>query len=157
MKTISKPTKIKLDGQFYLLEEGDRIDVLPGGKADEHDVESIAKKHGVDVELIEKQLEMGKKVELEHTDDDEIAAEISLDHLEEIPDYYTRLAKMEKEAGIEESKEFGDIITEVEGFKINNENSMFSVFHEFRTGQTIRLLTIRDDEEIIKKMKLEKQ
>jgi len=51
----------------------------------------------------------------------------------------------------------GDIIIEVEGFKINNENSMFSVFHEFRTGQTITLLTIRDDEEIIKKMTLEKQ
>jgi serine protease Do len=58
-----------------------------------------------------------------------------------------------EQAGIE----VGDIITEVEGFKINNENSMFSVFHEFRTGQTITLLIVRDDEELTKKMTLEKQ
>ncbi|MCW8817259.1 MAG: trypsin-like peptidase domain-containing protein, partial [Ignavibacteriaceae bacterium] len=32
--------------------------------------------------------------------------------------------------------EVGDIILEVEGYRINNENTMFSVFHEFRTGQS---------------------
>jgi len=111
MKTISKSIKIKLDGEFYLLEEGDRIDILPGGKADGHTVESIAKKHDVEVGLIEKQLEIGKKVEFEHTKDKKISAEIALDHLEEIPDYYTRLDKMEKEAGIEESKE-AEVLTE---------------------------------------------
>lgn len=52
--------------------------------------------------------------------------------------------------------EVGDIITEVDGFKINNENSMFSVFHEFRTGQTITIKIIRDDKEFIKTMKLVK-
>jgi hypothetical protein len=46
------------------------------------------------------QLKMGIKVEMEHTTDPLIAKRISLDHLSEIPDYYTRLAKMEKEAGI---------------------------------------------------------
>ena len=52
--------------------------------------------------------------------------------------------------------EVGDIILDVEGFKINNENSMFSVFHEFRTGQTINLKIIRDEKEITKQMKLVK-
>jgi serine protease Do len=52
--------------------------------------------------------------------------------------------------------EIGDIILEVEGFKINDENSMFSVFHEFRTGQTINLKIIREEKEITKQMKLEK-
>ena len=52
--------------------------------------------------------------------------------------------------------EVGDIILDVEGFKINNENSMFSVFHEFRTGQTITLKIIRDEKEITKQMKLVK-
>jgi len=52
--------------------------------------------------------------------------------------------------------EVGDIIVEVEGFKINNENSMFSVFHEFRTGQTITLKVLRDDKELTKTMKLVK-
>ena len=50
----------------------------------------------------------------------------------------------------------GDIIIEVEGFKINNENSIFSVFHEFRTGQTITVKIIRDEKELTKQMKLVK-
>jgi hypothetical protein len=59
----------------------------------------------VDVE----QLRMGLGVELEHgsrdpatdvtQDDETTTAKIALAHLREIPDYYTRLAAMEKEAG----------------------------------------------------------
>jgi serine protease Do len=52
--------------------------------------------------------------------------------------------------------EVGDIILEVEGYRINDENTMFSVFHEFRTGQIITLKIIRDDKEITKQMKLVK-
>lgn len=55
----------------------------------------------------QKQLRMGIKIEMEHVPDStpkvlakEIAIRIALDHLAEIPDYYTRLIKMEKEAGI---------------------------------------------------------
>ncbi|HLI31783.1 MAG TPA: DUF5661 family protein [Solirubrobacteraceae bacterium] len=54
------------------------------------------------------QLRMGMDVELEHglqsavtnvTDDDPIfTAKIALAHLNEFPDYYTRLARMEQEA-----------------------------------------------------------
>jgi len=44
------------------------------------------------------QIAMGIKVELEHTTNKQIAKKIALDHLSEIPDYYTRLAKMEAEA-----------------------------------------------------------
>lgn len=46
-----------------------------------------------------KQLAMGIKVEHEHTDVTEVAKAIAKDHLDEIPDYYTRLLKMEREAG----------------------------------------------------------
>lgn len=49
-----------------------------------------------------KQVKMGIKVEMEHTSCPFIAQRITWDHLAEIPDYYTRLAKMEKDAGIEE-------------------------------------------------------
>ena len=52
--------------------------------------------------------------------------------------------------------EVGDIIIEVDGFRISSENSMFSVFHEFRTGQTITITIIRDDKEFTKTMKLVK-
>jgi len=44
-----------------------------------------------------KQLKIGTRHELEHTDDPETAAQIAMDHLREIPDYYTRLQKMERE------------------------------------------------------------
>jgi serine protease Do len=50
----------------------------------------------------------------------------------------------------------GDIITEVEGYKINNENTLYGVFQEFRTDQTISIKVIRDSKEMTKRMKLEK-
>lgn len=75
-------------------------DMVKGGKADKMDPQKIADKHGVSVDEINKQIEMGIKVELEHTDSKQLAREISMDHLMEIPDYYTRLTKMEKDAGV---------------------------------------------------------
>jgi rubrerythrin len=109
---VSESVEVILNGEKFLLEEGDRIDIISGGKSDKKTVEDIASKHNVSVEFIHKQLEIGIKVELEHTNDKELAAEIALDHLWEIPDYYTRLDKMEKDAGVEESKEYREIITE---------------------------------------------
>jgi hypothetical protein len=58
-------------------------------------VDEIAKKHDVPVEQIEQELAMGIQVELEHTTSDQAAKEIALDHLLELPDYYTKLGKME--------------------------------------------------------------
>lgn len=73
-------------------------DKIKGGKADNLTVKDIAKKFDVSVDSIEKQLEMGIKVEMEHVDDEELSKEIAMDHLVEFPDYYTRLEKMENEA-----------------------------------------------------------
>lgn len=42
-------------------------------------------------------LEKGLNVELEHTNDPDIALEIAMDHLSENADYYTKLAEIEKE------------------------------------------------------------
>jgi hypothetical protein len=82
------------------LKEGKKYpDEIKGGLADKMSVEDIAKKHKVSVNKIQKQLNMGINVEMEHVNDKSKAREIALDHLEEIPDYYTRLDKMEKEAG----------------------------------------------------------
>lgn len=44
-----------------------------------------------------KELEMGVKVEMEHTTDEAIARRIALQHLAEMKDYYTKLKKMESE------------------------------------------------------------
>jgi hypothetical protein len=76
-------------------------------------VEDVAEKHGIKVEEIERQLELGMKVELEHTSDLDKARDIALDHLVEIPDYYDRLLKMEEEAK-EELREAMLILTEEE-------------------------------------------
>ena len=47
------------------------------------------------------QLRMGVIVEMEHTTNKDISKKIALDHLSEIPDYYTRLEKMESDAGVD--------------------------------------------------------
>ena len=97
---------------------------------DDHAIHAIAEKHGMEPDDFEeevykllgsilgygrakekdfteedadpKELKMGIKVEMEHTHNPVIAKRISLDHLAEISDYYTRLIKMEKEAGVED-------------------------------------------------------
>lgn len=54
----------------------------------------------------EKELKMGIEVEQEHTNDPRMAERIAKDHLAEIPDYYTRLKKMEDEAKSEKKAAF---------------------------------------------------
>jgi len=76
---------------------------LKGGLADNKTLIQIAKKHDAKnyyhiddmVKSLKKQLEMGMKVEMEHTDDKEKAKEIAMDHLWEDPSYYTKLKKIE--------------------------------------------------------------
>lgn len=67
--------------------------------------EEIAKKHKLSMDTINSQLEMGIKVESEHTGSKKMARMIALQHLEELPDYYTRLKKAEK---IKEERKSGD-------------------------------------------------
>lgn len=69
------------------------------------DVEGIADKHGVAEEQIKEQLDIGRAIELEHTESAVVAEIIALDHLAEIPDYYTRLEEMEEEAFEGEGRE----------------------------------------------------
>lgn len=71
-------------------------------------MEQIAKKHRLGVSFVKKQLEMGIPIEHEHTKDKDLATDIALQHLDEIPDYYTRLKKMEASAK-KEHKKFKDV------------------------------------------------
>jgi hypothetical protein len=57
------------------------------GKHDFADISGINKK----------ELEKGIKVEMEHSDNLLMARFVAIDHLFELPDYYSRLEKMEKE------------------------------------------------------------
>ena len=63
-------------------------DKIPGGLADKKKIKDFDPKS----------LEEGTKVELEHTDNEDIAKEIASDHITEDINYYPKLKKMEKEA-----------------------------------------------------------
>lgn len=88
------------EGQYVELDnkEIEKSEKIEGGLADNKSIEDIAKKHGVSVSKIIKELNKGIDIEKEHTDDEEKATEIAKDHLMEISDYYTRLEKMEEQA-----------------------------------------------------------
>lgn len=71
----------------------------------------IAKLHNVPLRKIQNQLKIGIDVEYEHTTSRAQARITALQHLEEIPDYYTRLKKMETQAEsyeLEEGTASGD-------------------------------------------------
>lgn len=65
-----------------------------------------------------KELSMGIEVEKEHTPNMDQRKQISLDHLSEIPNYYTRLDKLEEEA-----KKDGDFNEEAEKLLKNKKRS----------------------------------
>ena len=72
-------------------------------------LEEIAKKHKMSADKLNSQLELGIKVESEHTGDKQMARMIALQHLEELPDYYSRLKTVEvkssKSKSIKEGKD----------------------------------------------------
>ena len=54
-----------------------------------------AKRHITRADVDQHELAMGIRVEHEHTGDEKIAEQITLDHLAEVPDYYTKLKRVE--------------------------------------------------------------
>lgn len=70
---------------------------LKGGRSDKMTKKDIANKFNVTLSKIERELKMGIDIEMEHVNSKTLSKEIAMDHLVEIPDYYTRLKKMEKE------------------------------------------------------------
>ena len=66
------------------------------GLAKGKSLNTIAKKHKTNVSVLKKQLSKGMNVEMEHTKKKSAAKKIAMDHLFEDPEYYTKLAKMEK-------------------------------------------------------------
>jgi hypothetical protein len=87
----------RIEGQFDLyrrvIKDAFQIDIkdfkdtLKGGIADGKSITAY------DLE----ELLTGMKFEMEHTSDKFIALELAMDHLERIPDYYTRLRRLERE------------------------------------------------------------
>ena len=84
---------------FKLLEANDLMIV-------EHDIDKVSDEFTEQLsggmadgkkpsEFDKEQLAAGLMVEMEHTDDPKLALEIAMDHLDEFPDYYEELDKME--------------------------------------------------------------
>jgi hypothetical protein len=77
-------------------------DKIKGGLSDKLLILDIVKKHFKDsftkenIKDILDQLKMGIDVEMEHTDDPSVAFEIAMDHLSEMPDYYSKLSTIEE-------------------------------------------------------------
>jgi hypothetical protein len=97
----------KLDKK--LNEDVDTDNNIPGGKADNLTLVDIAKKYAGDyydyrnvLESVKKQLKKGIKIELEHTSDVKLAAEIAKDHISEDLHYYEKLDKIENPKEIKE-------------------------------------------------------
>lgn len=59
--------------------------------------QAIARKHNVPLEQITAALQQGIEIEKEHTNKIAVARKIALAHLDELPDYYEKLKKVEKE------------------------------------------------------------
>jgi hypothetical protein len=87
---------LKQFGDKKEVKKSDSTEKIKGGVSDNKSLKEIAQKHDVDIDDILKQLELGIKVEMEHTDDPKVAIEIAKDHLCEFPTYYTELDKMEQ-------------------------------------------------------------
>jgi hypothetical protein len=93
--------------------------------------EELAKKHGVSLDQINKQVEIGTKVEFEHTSDKGKARITALQHLDELPNYYSKLKKMEtqKESSIVRDANgnyYAEFINIIKSGSIEEENPVWS-------------------------------
>lgn len=82
-------------GDHMKYKQGFKEEKLEGGIADNKSLDELAKKHKVDIKVLTRQFNKGVKVEMEHTDNKQMAKEIAMDHISEDPKYYDKLSKME--------------------------------------------------------------
>ena len=80
-------------------------DEIPGGLADGMTLKDLAKHQNTDIETLINQMEKGVNVEMEHTSNVSIAAEIAMDHIYEDLHYYDKLEDIESKPYKEEAKE----------------------------------------------------
>lgn len=109
----NKDEELKSTGSMVIQKPEGYMDALKGGEAQGKTIEDIADMHNIPVEYLKKIMPSAIEIELEHTDDPEIAARIALDHLAETPIYYDDkigLPEMEKELEDIDDDEIIDII-----------------------------------------------
>ncbi|MFW5847798.1 MAG: DUF5661 family protein [bacterium] len=114
---VEESSKIKRFEEYIKESNDDKpegyMDALEGGEAEGMTIEDVAEIHNVPVQYIKSIMPIGIEIELEHTEDEEVAARIALDHLAESPLYYDNkigLPEMEEELEELEDDEIEDII-----------------------------------------------
>jgi hypothetical protein len=111
---------------------------IKGGEAENMTPSDLAKKHGVKLKDIEKEIEVGVKIEMEHTDSKEKAKEIAMDHIAEFPDFYT-------------NKKYGTIASEKGLEKVNEDESTYTIKDDVeRILKTIKTAKPQHKETILK-------
>jgi len=122
------PTRAKFNKAFKTgLKNGGVRDIkvegeeLVGGNADGLTTQDLANKHGVDTKDIQKELEIGIEIEMEHDSSPSKAKEIVMDHLFEFPDYYS-------------NKEHGLVASE-KGLEKVHESTILEFFGAFGKNQ----------------------
>jgi len=113
---------------FQMLDKGlnETKEFIPGGLSKGMTLAQIADKHKVDLDTIKKEFKKGVNVEMEHTTDIRVAAEIARDHIFEDPKYYDKLVTIE-----------GDI--DYEPNEIDWENIMNMQIADPATGKKYRI------------------
>ena len=100
---------------------------------------------------------MGIKVEMEHTKNESTAEDIAMDHLSEIPDYYTRLDKMEKSGNKawtnESTKELIKILLK-ENLKKNSAIELINDFGMFLSMNLSQVTRMGKDEAATKELNM---
>ena len=126
-KTVMKKKNFSTPNKEFPIEDANGLD------AETLSPKALAKHHNVPMEQIINQIKKGIRVEMEHTSDKKIAYEIALDHIKELPDYYDRLKKVEKDSvkesfdtrvnwqQITDGERVQEFIGNVEGSEINME------------------------------------
>jgi hypothetical protein len=100
MNELKKKSILAKVNYFYDLTK--QADQIEGGLADDHKSSEFDKE----------QLEIGYKIEKEHTSDQDLAEEIAMDHLVEDSDYYEKLPIME-DMTLEELQAFEKLLEEI--------------------------------------------
>jgi len=108
-------------------------DHIPGGRADGKTPSDYNKKN----------VEKGKKIEFEHTDNPDTAREITIDHLEEFPDYYDDkkgLPDMEKK--LEDTKDARGLYNQQQGDE-SNPNAVGEVIQDWMSANKEELKMLK--------------
>jgi hypothetical protein len=108
----------------------------------------ISEIHGVDMDVLRSQLEKGVKAEMEHTTDENIARTIALHHLEEMPNYYDMLEKMEM--GVNEMADGGVVVG-----KRHSESDEFGTGERFTVKSTGQVVEVEGGEGVLCKESME--